>query len=49
MEVCHDIEPHLHSLSSESMSTGSASVENNARLEIAASGFWGGGFSVAIF
>ena len=43
-EVCHDIQP----FSCESMSTGSSSVENNARLEIGASGFWGGGFSVHV-
>ena len=45
-EVCHDawVEPHLQPLSSEAMSTGSPSVENNARLDIAAINFCGGRF-----
>ena len=43
-KVCHDVcvEPHLQPLSGETMSTCSASTEDNARLDVAASGFWGG-------
>ena len=45
-EVCHDvcIEPHLQPLSSESFSTCSVITGDNARLDVAASGFWGGRF-----
>ena len=41
-EVCHDacVEPHIKPLSSEAVSTCSASNEGSARLDIAASGFW---------
>ena len=44
-EVCHDvcIEPHLQALSGETLSTRSAATEDNARLDVAASGFWEGG------
>ena len=50
-EICHDVcvEPHLQPLSGETMSTRSASTEVNARLDVAASGFWGGRFERAFF
>ena len=50
-EVCHDvsIEPHLQPLNGESFSTRSASIEDSARLDVAASGFWGGRFERAFF
>ena len=50
-EVCHDvsIEPHLQPLSGESLSLRTASTEDNARLDVAASGFWGGRFERAFF
>ena len=50
-EVCHDVslEPPLQPLSGESLSLRTASVEDNARLDVAASGFWGGRFERAFF
>ena len=50
-EVCHDVslEPHLQPLSGESLSFRTASTEDNARLDVAASGFWGGRFERAFF
>ena len=50
-EVCHDvcIEPRLQALSGETMSTHSATTEDNARLDVAASGFWEGRFKRALF
>ena len=51
IEVCHDIciEPCLQALSSETLSTCSATTEDHARLDVAASGFWGGRFEMAFF
>ena len=45
-EVCHGVstEPHLQSLSGESMSHRSANTEVGARLDGAMYGFWGGRF-----
>ena len=50
-EVCHavTIEPHLQPLSGESLSHRSANTEDNARLDIAAYGFWGSRFERAFF
>ena len=50
-EVCHDvcIEPRLQPLSGETLSTRNATTEGNARLDVAASGFWGGRFERAFF
>ena len=50
-EVCHDVslEPHLQPLSGKSLSLRTASVEDNARLDVAASWFWGGRFERAFF
>ena len=44
-EVCHSVsvEPHLQSLSGETLRCASANVEDGARLDIVANGFWGGG------
>jgi len=41
-EVCHDVqvEPHLHALSDEVMHHRSAVLDDNARVDIRASGFW---------
>ena len=43
-EVCHDvlIEPHLQPITGELMSHRMANTEDQSRLDIAASGFWGG-------
>ena len=48
-EVCHGVstEPHLQSLSGEAMSHESANVEDGARLDVVANGFWGGRFEKA--
>ena len=45
-EVCHNVstEPHLQPLEGEPLRGTSASVENSARLEVAADGFWGSQF-----
>ena len=42
-KVCHDvfIEPHLQPLSGESLTLRTASTDDNARLDVAASRFWG--------
>ena len=42
-EVCHgaSVEPHLQSLTGETFSLASAIVEDGARLDVAANGFWG--------
>ena len=42
-EVCHDvsIEPHLQPITGESMAHRTANTDNQSRLDIAASGFWG--------
>ena len=50
-EVCHDvsIEPHLQPLSGESLHGSSANIEDGARLEVAADGFWGRRFERAFF
>ena len=41
-EVCHEvcIEPHLQPLTRESPSYSTANVEENARLDVRARGFW---------
>ena len=41
-EVCHDVqvEPHLHALFGEVMHRRSAVLDDNARVDIRASGFW---------
>ncbi len=43
-EVCNDVcvEPDLQALSSETMARRTANTTDNARLDIAANGFWGG-------
>ena len=48
-EVCHGVttEPHLQPLSGESLSHRSAITEDNARLDVAMYGFWGGKFEKA--
>ena len=45
-EVCHDvaIEPHLQALSGEAFPHATANIQDGARLDIVASGFWGGRF-----
>ena len=50
-EVCHDvcIEPHLQPLSSESFTARSVITGDSARLDVAASGFWGGRFERTFF
>ena len=50
-EVCHDVslEPHFQPLSGESLSLRTASTDDNARLDVAASGFWEGRFERAFF
>ena len=42
-EVCHgvSVEPHLQPLTGEIFSLASAIVEDDARLDVAANGFWG--------
>ena len=41
-KVCHDVqvEPHLHALYGEVMHNRSAVLDDNARVDIRASGFW---------
>ena len=48
-EVCHGVttEPHLQSLSGETLSHRSAITEDGARLDIAMYGFWGSRFEKA--
>ena len=50
-EVCHSvsIEPHLQPITGESMSHRTANTDDQSRLDIAASGFWGGRFERAFF
>ena len=50
-DVCHDVnvEPRLQPLSGETFTTRSTATEDNSRLDIAASGFWGGRFERAFF
>ena len=45
-EVCHEVrvEPHLQALSAETPAAPSAITQDGARLDIEASGFWGGRF-----
>ena len=48
-EVCYGvtIEPHLQSLSGETLSHRSAIIDDGARLDISIYGFWGGRFEKA--
>ena len=48
-EVCHGVttEPHLQSLSGETMSHCYAITDDGARLDIAVYSFWGGRFEKA--
>ena len=48
-DVCHNVtlEPHLQPLSGESLSSSSATREENARLDVGVNGFWGGRFERA--
>ena len=48
-EVCHGVttEPHLQSLSGETLSHRSAITEDGARLDVAMYGFWGSRFEKA--
>ncbi len=50
-EVCRviSVEPHLQPLSGNSLATSSANAEDKARLDVAASGFWGGMFERVFF
>ncbi len=50
-EVCHDVctEPTLQPLSGEALAGASAITVEGARLDVAASGFWGGRFERAFF
>ena len=50
-EVCNNvvIEPHLQPLSGETLQYKTANCDDNARLEIAANGFWGGRFERSYF
>ena len=50
-EVCHDvfIEPRLQPMSNETLAGSSANRQDGARLDIAASGFWGGTFERTFF
>ena len=49
--VCHEVgsEPHLQTLNGEHLAKATAIRDNNARLDIAASGFWGGSTERAMF
>ena len=48
-EVCHGVstEPQLQSLADETLSHRSAISDNEARLDVAMYGFWGGRFEKA--
>ena len=48
-DVCHNVilEPHLQPLSGESLSSSSATREENARLDVGVNGFWGERFERA--
>ena len=50
-EVCHNvaIEPHLQPLSSETLHGTSSIIQDGARIDVAADGFWGGRFERAFF
>lgn len=50
-EVCHDvcIEPHLQPVTGEALSGATAISTEGARLDVAASGFWGGCHERAFF
>ena len=50
-EVCHDVctEPSLQPVTGEHISGASAVTDDGARLDIAASGFWGGRYECAFF
>ena len=50
-EVCKyvSIEPDLQPIDGESFTGGSSSSQDGARLDIAASGFWGGRFERTFF
>ena len=50
-EVCHSVstEPHLQPISGETLTGASANVEDGARLDILANGFWGSRFERAFF
>ena len=50
-EVCHDVctEPTLQPLTGETLTGASAITDDGARLDIAASGFWGGHHERAFF
>ena len=50
-EVCADVctEPSLQPLSGETMTNATANVEDGARLDISAAGFWGGRHQKAYF
>ena len=50
-EVCHDVqvEPHLQTLTGETMGHRSANTETGARLDISACGVWGGRFERTFF
>ena len=50
-EVCNNVvtEPHLQPLSGETLQYKTANRDDNARLDIAANGFWGGRFERSYF
>ena len=50
-EVCHDvyIEPRLQPVSNETLAGASANRQDSGRLDIVASGFWGGTFERTFF
>ena len=50
-DVCHNvgIEPHLQNVTSETMSNRTANIEEEARLDIKAQGFWGNDRQCAFF
>ena len=50
-EVCHDVavEPVLQPLSGESLRYATANVEDEARLDVSARGFWGGNHQRTFF
>ena len=50
-EVCHNVstEPHLQPMTGEVISELSANIQDGARLDIAADGFWGSRFERAFF
>ena len=49
-ELCHEgTEPHLQPLTGEHLTNATTIRDNNARLDIAASGFWGRSTEKAMF